>query len=460
MRAFATLLLILTAGYGCHKPDTAADAKKSPQPTIRVATVVAAVKPTPDVLTITGTIIADQRAEVTADTQGKVINVMIERGQHVKLGQPVMQLDVRTAALSAREAQAALQSARVSKQLADEECARTKALLDKGAITKAEFDRQNTQCLNAVEQVAQAQARNDMMSKSVADGMVRAPFEGTVSEKHVSPGEWVNPGKPLFTLVDADPLKIELSVPEKAVTAIKIGDRVEVAAVAHPDQTFSATITRLGAEIGRNRALIVEATLDRVGSAGSRGSPPQASRSDNVRRAGNAGARSESGSATSTGSAPGTGSGGSATAAGSGSGSGSGGAVAAGSGSGSGGSSNAAVAAGSGTGSGGAASPAAAASGAGTGSERDSSLTPGMFAEARVTVGQTTRVALPATAVVRRDKTWHAFVVRNGVIEERVVQVGPSPGPQEVSISQGISEGEKVVTAVTNQIVDGAKVAE
>lgn len=379
MRAFATLFLVLMAGSGCQKSDPAADSTKSSQPTVRVATAAAAEKPTPDVLTITGTIIADQRAEVTADTQGKVINVMIERGQTVKLGQPVMQLDVRSAALSAREARAALQSARVSKQLADEECARTKALLDKGAITKAEFDRQNTQCLNAVEQVAQAQARNDMMSKSVADGMVRAPFEGTVSEKHVSPGEWVTPGKPLFTLVDADPLKIELSVPEKAVTAIKIGDRVEVTAVAHPDQTFAATITRLGAEIGRSRALIVEATLDRAGAGGS---------------------GSGSGSGTESG------------------------------------------------------------TGSGTGPGRNASLTPGMFAEARVTVGQTTRVALPATAVVRRDKTWHAFVIRNGVIEERVVQLGPSPGPQEVSISQGIAKGEKVVTAVTAQIVDGAKVAE
>ena len=56
-----------------------------------------------------------------------------------------------------------------------------------------------------------------MMSKSVADGLVRAPFDGVVAEKNVAPGEWVAPGKPLFTLVDDDPLKIELSVPEVAV---------------------------------------------------------------------------------------------------------------------------------------------------------------------------------------------------------------------------------------------------
>lgn len=353
MRSFTILSLVIAVGASCQKPDPAADATKAPQAALRVATVVAAENPTPDVLTITGMINADQRAEVTADTQGKVINVMIERGQHVKLGQPVIQLDVRSATLSAREARAALSSARASKQLADDECARTKALLDKGAITKEEYDRQNTQCLNAVEQVAQAQARNDMMSKSVADGMVRAPFDGTVSEKHVTPGEWVSLGKPLFTLVDADPLKMALSVPEKAVSAIKVGDRVDVSAVAHPDKTFSATITRLAAEIGSSRSLIVEATLD-----------------------------------------------------------------------------------------------------------GKTELVPGMFAEARVTVGQTPRVVLPATAVVRRDKTWRAFIVRNGVCEERVVQVGPSPGPQQVSIAQGIVKGEKVVTNVTDQVVDGAKVTE
>lgn len=353
MRSFILYFSILVWGVGCKNTGPSEDAGKPAQATIRVATIVASEKPTPDVLTVTGTIIADQRAEVTADTQGKVVNVMIERGQRVKLGQPVIQLDVRTAALSAREAQAALQAARVSKQLADEQCARTKALLDQGAITKEEFDRQNTQCLSAIEQVAQAQARNDMMSKSVADGMVRAPFEGIVSEKHVSPGEWVSFGKPLFTLVDTDPLKIELSVPEKAVTSIKIGDRVEVVAVAHPEKTFAATISRLAPEIGRSRSLIAEATLD---------------------------------------------------------------------------------------------------SGA--------DLVPGMFAEARVTVGQTSRVALPATAVVRRDKTWHAFVVRDGVSEERIVQLGPSPGPQEISIAQGVAKGEKVVSSISGQVVDGAKVVE
>jgi membrane fusion protein (multidrug efflux system) len=352
MRAIAlsTLLVIV----GCKKPDdTTATSDKTPPPTVKAATVVAAEAPTPDVLTLTGTIIADQRSDVTADTQGKVINVMIERGQKVKLGQPVIQLDVRTAALSAREASAALQSARVSKQLADDECVRTKQLLDKGAITKSEFDRQNTQCLNAVEQVAQAQARNDMMSKSVADGMVRAPFDGTVSEKNVSPGEWVQPGKALFTLVDDDPLKIELSVPEKSVTDVKKDQRVEIIAVAHPDKKFGATVSRMGAEIGKSRALTVEATLD-----------------------------------------------------------------------------------------------------------KDSGLVPGMFAEAHIITGQSPHIVLPREAVVHRGDNDHAFVVKNGVAEDHVVQLGAAPSDDKVAVVQGVVKGDKVIAKVTDQVVDGAKVQE
>ena len=353
MRAFASLTLILLATACKPSGGDASAVVKPPVVPIKVLAAAAVVAPTPDVLVLTGTVAADQRSDVTADTQGKVINVMIERGQHVKLGQPVVQLDVRSAALSAREAQAALQSARVSKQLADDECARTKALLDKGAITKSEFDKQNTECLNAVEQVAQAQARNDAMAKSVSDGLVRAPFDGVVDQKNISPGEWVSPGKALFTLVDDDPLKIQLSVPERAVQKVQKDMRVDVTSVAVPGKTFHATVTRLGAEIGQNRALTVEATFD-----------------------------------------------------------------------------------------------------------KDTQLLPGMFAEAHVTIGQTDRVVIPKTAVVRRDKTWRAFIDKGGVAEERIVQLGNPPSDDKVTVLQGIAKGEKVITVIDPKLADGSSVVE
>ena len=256
-------LLLAIALIACNKKNADQATKAPPPPPVKVALVTVEEGPTPEVLTLTGRIAADQRSEVTADTQGKVVGVMIERGQRVKMGEGVVRLDTRTAALSAREAQAMLASARAQKDLAEQECKRAQSLLDKGAITRSEYDRQTTQCTSALQQVSAAQARTEMISKSVSDGLVRAPFDGMVAEKNVSPGEWVAPGKPLFTLVDDDPLKIELSVPEVAVRTIKLGQKVLITAVAQPDKTYSATVTRIGAEIGRSRSLIVEATVDK-----------------------------------------------------------------------------------------------------------------------------------------------------------------------------------------------------
>lgn len=261
MRAAAVLALLASLS-ACKKPGSETDIKAPPSPPEKLDLVTAQEAPAPDVLVLTGVITADQRSEVTADTQGKVIAVLVERGQRVKMGQPVVQLDVRSAALSAREAFANLEAARAQKQLAEEECKRTQTLLDKGAITRSEYDRQLTQCTSTLQQVSAAQARADMINKSVSDGLVRAPFDGQVTEKSVAPGEWVAPGRTLFTLVDDDPLRIELSVPEAAVRAIQNDQKVELTAVAQPGKTYSAKITRVGGEINKNRALVVEATLD------------------------------------------------------------------------------------------------------------------------------------------------------------------------------------------------------
>jgi RND family efflux transporter MFP subunit len=352
MRAVFAFALLASLSSCTKKADDTA-AKAPPPPPAKVALVVAQEAPAPDILTLTGMIAADQRSEVTADTQGKVVAVLVERGQRVKMGDPVVRLDVRTASLSAREAQANLEAARAQKQLAEEECKRTQTLLDKGAITRSEFDRQAAQCTSTLQQVSAAQARADMITKSISDGLVRAPFDGQVTEKSVAPGEWVAPGRTLFTLVDDDPLRIELSVPEAAVRAIQKGQKVELSAVAQPDKTYTATVSRVGGEIGKSRALIVEATLD-----------PQ----------------------------------------------------------------------------------------------RD--LVPGMFAEAHVAIGQTARPVLPRDAVVKRAKLWHAFVSVKGELQDHIVQVGPATSPDQVSILQGVTKGDKVVAKVTDQIIDGLRVAE
>jgi membrane fusion protein (multidrug efflux system) len=346
MRSIVPLLLAVSA---CARAD-AGLAPKPTAPPIHVPLVAVAEAPTPDVLALTGELAADQRSEVTAETQGRVIAVLAQLGQRVKRGEAIVELDIRTAALSAREAHATLDAVRSEQQLAERECARSATLLASGAITQSEADREAARCRTALSQVAAADARATLVAKGIADGIVRAPFDGVVAARAVALGEWVAPGRPLFTIVDRGPLKVELAVPEASVPAIHLGQPVELRAVARPT-SYAATVTRLGAEIGRSRALIVEATV-----------------------------------------------------------------------------------------------------------EPTPDLMPGMFVSARVVIGQTRRPAVPQTAVVKRGKTWHAFVAANGVLEDRIVKLGPRPDAERVSIVRGLTPTDRVVQVVTDQIVDGLRV--
>jgi membrane fusion protein (multidrug efflux system) len=345
------LLLLIPLAVACN--ESAAQTSPVETASIRPAIATAVETPTPEIVSLTGRVVADQRAEITADTQGRVIEVMIERGQRVKKGQPVLKLDTRSAALSTQEAAAHLLAARSDMQLAAIECERSKQLYAEGALSRSELDRQGAACTSSMQNVSAAQARTAMLAKSVKDGIVRAPFDGIVSERGVNEGEWVAPGRSLFTLVDADPLKLELSVPEVNVAAVALDQHVAISTVAHPGVEYGATITRVSAEIGRTRSLIVEATI-----------------------------------------------------------------------------------------------------------EQGSKLVPGMFVEAEVITGHRALPAIPETAVMKRGKAWHVFVVVDGKLEERIVQLGASPAQGQVSILQNVKSGERVVANVTAQITDGLRVEE
>jgi hypothetical protein len=87
-------------------------------------------------------------------------------------------------------------------------------------------------------------------------------------------------------------------------------------------------------------------------------------------------------------------------------------------------------------------------------------LVPGMFAEAHITIGEKVLPVVPAEAVVKRGKLWHAFVVVKGEAQDRIVQVGPAAEAGKVAVIQGINKGDKLIAKVTPQVTDGLRVVE
>jgi membrane fusion protein, multidrug efflux system len=257
----AALVPFFVFSGGCKKaeaPETTAAA----DPVIHVATVEVTEKPMPNFLPLTGTLDANQSSYVAADTSGKILITHVERGSFVDKGAVLASVDRRTAALMESEATASAAAARTQAEQAQKDCERNEKLFEEGAISKAEHDRQRSACEVTLSQARAAEVRVRSAQKGIGDTSIRAPFSGMVAERYVSAGEYVTPPTKVAQVVEIDPLRLQLSVPESGVKLVRMGLSVDFHVAAYPEETFHGTIRYIGPALrSSSRDLLVEAVV-------------------------------------------------------------------------------------------------------------------------------------------------------------------------------------------------------
>lgn len=260
--------LVLSAA-GCSR--SAAEAKNAAgpdaAPPIAVNLVAAHEIKVPRLLTLSGTLIGAEQAEVAAGAAGKVLATYVERGSVVKKGAPLARLDSRMINAQAQEAAAQVESLKAQQAQAELDCDRTQRMFDKGAISKADYDRAHTQCATAKWSLQGAQARRAQTQEALRDSQIRAPFAGMVVERSISPGEYVRPDSHVVTLVAVDKLRVELTVPEGDVTLIKEGMPVTFRlASGKKEATYQGRVRYIGPAIRQqSRDAVVEAVVENPG---------------------------------------------------------------------------------------------------------------------------------------------------------------------------------------------------
>jgi RND family efflux transporter MFP subunit len=232
------------------------------EPAIRVEAVGVAERPMPEYAILTGTLSAWQQSEIAADASGKVLATLVERGQSVKKGQLLARLDARTSSLASQAALTQVKLADTQAALAAQECARGQALYDNKAISDAEYQRIMTQCSSASWARQAAIANRAIAAKGMVDSSIRAPFDGIVGERYVNVGEYVLPSTRIASLYSVDPLRLELTVPEAAVSKVREGLSVEFQVAAHGDETFGGKVKFISPNIRRaSRDMVMEAVV-------------------------------------------------------------------------------------------------------------------------------------------------------------------------------------------------------
>jgi multidrug efflux pump subunit AcrA (membrane-fusion protein) len=298
--AAATAIAAIGAAACSTQAKGSSDSTVSAPEPLAITTAVVESRPLDRFLRVTGSLTADEQAEVSAETAGRVVATPVERGSRVSQGTLLVRISASetSAQLEEAEANAAqiearlglapggsfspdavpdVMNARANLQLAEAEFNRIKSLLDQKVVSQSEYDQRLTQveaarqqyqaARNAAEQsyrsLQAARARITLAKKSVADTLVRAPFSGIVAERLVSVGDYVAKGTKVATVVSVNPLRVELTIPEQSVSLVKIGQPVRLAVDAYPDREFAAAIRFISPSLRSDqRALTVEAVTE------------------------------------------------------------------------------------------------------------------------------------------------------------------------------------------------------
>lgn len=258
-------LLAIAAAPACTR---SANAQSSPTVTdaasaVHVETQAVATRNVPVWLTLTGQLKGSRETELAANANGRVVKTLVERGATVKAGQPIAVIDTRSAALNLAEARASAESAAAAAENAKTTCERYRALAEQGAISQFELDRVSVQCRTSDLTVSAAKARAALAGQVVGDGVIRAPFAGSIAERFVDVGEFVRSDTRVVTLVDLSTLRLEFTIPEASIAVAQVGAKVRFSVAGYPDRKFEGTLKYVSAQVRpATRDIVAEAVVN------------------------------------------------------------------------------------------------------------------------------------------------------------------------------------------------------
>ena len=321
-----TVALLLAAvcllGLACGGSKAQSNTKESTTTTttttettiVEVTTAPAILRQLPRFFEATGSIAADEQTDVAPAVAGKVTAVGVDLGTWVERGAMLVRLDDRDARIrleqaaaqvaqaqaSVRQAEARIGlrpgqsfdpvrvaevgSARVALELAEKQLRRFEKLIESGDVSRSSYDQQKAQRDQLREQyeAALTQARQNYAAvqtaraavdaaqtqvaqarKAIADAVVVAPMSGYVSDRPAALGEYVSTSSKVATIVRTNPVRVQLDIPEQAVSNIRVGQSVSVSVSAYPDRNFSGMVHHVSPSVTANsRTMTVEARVE------------------------------------------------------------------------------------------------------------------------------------------------------------------------------------------------------
>ena len=255
----------LLAGCGTEPPNAARSAPAVVEEegrAIRVETLV--VEPTVfrDIIQLTGSVEAFDDARLSAQTSGTVITVE-PLGTSVRNEGVVAQINPSAPESAVSQASAIVEAAEAQFGLARENLTRNEPLFADSVISAIEWESVQAQYNRFRANLAQAEAALEQARTTLAQTRVVAPFDGTVEEHFVEPGEQVTPGMAVARLINTRRVKVVSGVPERYAADILPGAPVQVSFEAYRGNRIDGLVSFVGRAVDpQSRTFPIEIVID------------------------------------------------------------------------------------------------------------------------------------------------------------------------------------------------------
>ena len=252
-----------------------------------------------------GTLNARDETVVSAEVEARVARLAADMGDQVKAGDPLVILDAEKLRYRVDEQRAALEQTRArlgargpdlppieqtpevlstlaQRTEAEQRLARARQLAERKLLPAEELERAQTQLetARAAHDAALAAARNlraELTAREAAlkgadrelhDTVVRAPFDGVVAERLVSPGQFVRVQTPVMRLVRMHPLRLTAEIPERFAPSLRVGHALSIRVDAYPDRDIEGRLTRMSPDVNlKSRAFAIEGDVPNADGA-------------------------------------------------------------------------------------------------------------------------------------------------------------------------------------------------
>lgn len=245
LSAAACALALLSA---CKKPGAAKAGGPPAMPPTQVIAVEARREAVAESLSLVGTLTANEWVEIKTELEGTVVEIGFDEGKAVTKGQLLFRLDESRLNASLAEAEVNLKLSKVNFD-------RAQQLLRDKTISQQEFD----QLASRFESMQAALA---VKQRELKDTKIHAAFAGVMGARNVSSGQVIKKDTMLGVLVDLNPVKVEVSVPERFLSLLKLDQTIELRVAAFPGRKFTGQVYFIAPQVDTNtRTALVKAKI-------------------------------------------------------------------------------------------------------------------------------------------------------------------------------------------------------